>query len=256
MGLDIGREHDKTVFVVFEQLDEKSPAYVRFVRVMDRRPFPEQQAMGRQIVAQFNADITVVDNTGMGKETGERLQFTLPCTVVRFDFTEQTKSELLGVAYAYFTSGMVRCHPKHRQLLKEFENIKRKKTPAGNVVFKDEPHGDWAWAGSLALYGLKRMVGDVGVRDASGIFEGYAERRMFDRTPPGVDPPRASPVQRGRMTGMTVDGQPYVIKVPNLRCPYGDQRTFTDQRWLDLHVRNDHPEEWMKSQQEPKEEDA
>lgn len=250
-GIDIGREVDKTVITTAQQEDEKSVAYVRHLKVLARVPFPEQQSWMRRVARQFRWDIAVVDATGIGLETAERLKMTLPCTVWDFKFSDTTKPELMGVAYAYFTGGKVKAHPKHRQLLVEFQNIRRETTPAGNVVYRDHPHGDLAWSGALALYGLKRMVGDVGVADLSGIFRPYEARRALSRAPPGIDASTLTVAPKDQIIGEREGGRRYLIRLPDQRCP-DCARVFMEAKWLELHRKVDHG--WIPPA--PTEEDA
>ena len=47
---------------------------------------------------------------------------------------------------------------RNRQVIDELANIKKIISPAGNVMYKDNPHGDIGWACLLALWGVPTNV--------------------------------------------------------------------------------------------------
>lgn len=158
IGVDIGREHDATAFVVIGK-DSKEFLWVQEIREMRRVPFPEQQAALRELVQRYNPSKIVMDRT-FNPQSTEDAQREFTYRVEPFVFTEQTKRDLLSNAGSQFTANKVRCPSRNAQAIHEIGNIRKVIMPSGGVSFKDKPHGDIGWACLLALWGIPR-IGNV-----------------------------------------------------------------------------------------------
>jgi phage FluMu gp28-like protein len=183
-GIDIGRVHDATVIVVAEDKDGK--VYIRKVTPLRNEPFNEQEADIGKLSEALGPDIVAVDSTGIGLEMSERLKSTLNVLVLPVPFTEATKAELIGVVYNDITSHKLVIPRRYSIVAEEFANIRKETTAAGNVVFRDSPHGDVAWATALASYALRHVGGVFLVGDAKELFPPAFElgaRRAYDLPP-------------------------------------------------------------------------
>ena len=161
IGVDIGRERDLTAFVLVELLDDNQ-VWIRRAITLRQTPFDAQEAEIRRWKETHNPNAIVIDKT-YNPQLAENMKSEYPFLVTEFGFTEQSKAELVGRALEIFTAGRLRCPMRYRMILEELSFIRKKITPAGNVVFRDSPHGDLGWACLLALWGLKNDTGEMGI---------------------------------------------------------------------------------------------
>lgn len=160
LGVDIGREHDLTALVLAESTADG--VWIRKAKTMRQTPFHLQEAEIRGWHEAHHPGAIVIDKT-YNPQLAENMKAEFPYVVFEFGFTEQTKAELIGRALELFTAGKVRCPQRYRTILEELSFIRKETTPAGNVVFRDQPHGDLGWACLLALWGLKKEAGEITV---------------------------------------------------------------------------------------------
>ena len=156
VGADIGREQDQTAYVVSGK-DAQNLIWIMEIRAMLRAPFPEQMAVLRELVARHTPFRIVMDRT-FNPQSTEDAQREWPGMVEPFVFGNQSKLDLLSAAGAMFTAGRVRCPPRNRQAIDEIANIRKVVSDAGNIQYKDKPHGDIGWAALLALWGLRETT--------------------------------------------------------------------------------------------------
>lgn len=156
IGADIGREQDQTAYVVSGK-DAQNLIWIMEIRAMLRAPFPEQMAVLRELVARHTPFRIVMDRT-FNPQSTEDAQREWPGMVEPFVFGNQSKLDLLSAAGAMFTAGRVRCPPRNRQAIDEIANIRKVVSDAGNIQYKDKPHGDIGWAALLALWGLRETT--------------------------------------------------------------------------------------------------
>ncbi len=246
LGIDLGRERDNTVLVLARRDQTDEPVRFTAVRVLRRVPFSEaeggQYDIMRKNSERFDPDLVAVDSTGLGGlAVVDWLRENVSATVWDFDFTLKSKSELLGVAKEYFTAGLIRTNPKFRPILIEFSNIQRTVSPTGNILFKDEPHGDLAWAAALALWAVNEVDGSVGMGDYSKILdhESPLSYQTIQETLAREFKPQ--PIPKGTMWGTHADGTPYLIKLPSYPCR-DCGRIFQEDRHLAHHRETDHGE--------------
>ena len=163
LGIDIGRERDLTALVLVEET-ETGEVWIRKAHTMRQTPFHLQEAEIRRWKESHNPSAIVIDKT-YNPQLAENMRNEWPWIVHEFGFTEQSKADLIGKAIELFTAGRVRCPQKYRTILEELSFIRKEITPAGNVVFRDSPHGDLGWACLLALWGLKSNAGEAAIID-------------------------------------------------------------------------------------------
>ena len=154
IGMDIGREHDLTALVGVGQTDD-GHVWIYDAMTLQRTPFPVQQAEIRKWNEAHHPIAIVIDKTGIGTETAERMQSEFPYIVQPFAFSEQSKAELIGKAWSLFTAGKVHCPTKYRMIVDEISLIRKETSVAGKTLYRDTPHRDVGWACLLAIWGLK-----------------------------------------------------------------------------------------------------
>jgi phage FluMu gp28-like protein len=104
-----------------------------------------------------------IDATGVGAVIAERLRDKFGGTIEPVVFTLQNKEVWSTKFKGDLQSGLVR-FPRKRELLQEVHNIERKKSEAGNYLYraKDNGHDDYYWATVLSLYGEGRTTPRIG----------------------------------------------------------------------------------------------
>jgi len=183
LGIDIGRQHDRTVFWLDEvqivgsgfqpapgtNPDERagqSPAptenrlsITRMVRTLDRAPFAEQLAFARELLSLRRDDGTLlvrraaIDSTGIGAMLAETLAAEFNPRVEPVTFTAARKEEL-----AFRTKrrleNQLSLLPDTREIRRAFSAVKKLVTPSGNLRFDAvrtaSGHADEFWAKTLA----------------------------------------------------------------------------------------------------------
>jgi phage FluMu gp28-like protein len=193
LGIDIGRQHDRTVF----WLDQVEPAKLenrnskigalaprressdtnfegarvsiaRLVETLDRAPFEQQLARARQLLSLTGADgeplvrRAAIDSTGMGAPLAESLQREFGPRVEPVTFTAAMKENL-----AYRTKRRMENRlsllPDTREIRQAFSAVKRFVTPSGNLRFDaartEAGHADEFWAKALADFAADQSRG-------------------------------------------------------------------------------------------------
>jgi len=166
IGVDVGREHDLTVIAVVEQV-EGGDVWLRAVRSFANTAFQAQEDAILEYHRRYRPARIVVDATGIGAELAENAHRKIG-RVEEMKVTDAVKAEIMGRAWDLFMEGKVKVPLKYRAVVDEVGYIRREQTPAGNVVFRDDPHGDAGWAFLYALRGLPKAR--AGVVDVGGAF--------------------------------------------------------------------------------------
>nr|MCL5671577.1 terminase family protein [Acidobacteriota bacterium] len=170
LGIDIGRQHDRTVFWLDEVTDvgaiHESPLHTersgterlsvaRMVRVLDRAPFAEQLAFARELLslrARDGAPLVrraAIDSTGIGAMLAETLAAEFSPRVEPVTFTAARKEDL-----AFRTKrrmeNQLSLLPDTREVRHAFSAVKKLVTPSGNLRFDAvrtaQGHADEFWA--------------------------------------------------------------------------------------------------------------
>jgi phage FluMu gp28-like protein len=185
-GIDVAREHDKTVLWVDEQLGEIS--ITRLVLRLHGMPFPDQQRMLQPWVKRLTR--CALDSTGMGIALYDYLNEACPGRMMGVNFagTNDNGVKLKTDLAVRIKQKMEKAHsriPRDPEIRQAFQAIKREATPSG-VKF-DAPriemdtsasqgprrkawgHADEFWAKALAdlaadqpVYHLKGVAATLG----------------------------------------------------------------------------------------------
>jgi phage FluMu gp28-like protein len=166
-GFDVGRHHDLSVLTVIAVAG--GVAWVAAVFVAKRTAFKLQRRMIDRARAIFEWKKLLVDKTGMGEQLAEELVEEYGEEVVPVAFTDQVKAELATGMFRWLRDGRFKfsrdAHGK--QLHADACAVRRKVTPAGNVIFVSPRtkagHGDHFWSAGLALKGASGPVPTRGV---------------------------------------------------------------------------------------------
>lgn len=167
-GLDVGRHHDLTVLTVIAVVG--GVAWVAGVFVARRTAFKLQRRMIQRARAVFEWSKLCVDKTGMGEQLTEELVEEYGAEeVIPVAFSDQVKAEIATGMFRWLRDGRFKfsrdAHGK--QLHADTCAVRRKVTPAGNVIFVSPRtkagHGDHFWSAGLALRGASGPVAPRGV---------------------------------------------------------------------------------------------
>jgi phage FluMu gp28-like protein len=174
LGIDIGRQHDRTVF----WLDELSAAgggaagadltpvpadgrlaVARLVRTLDRAPFAAQLEGARELLRLERQDggplvrRAAIDATGIGAMLAETLAAEFGPRVEPVTFTAAVK-ENLAFRTKRRMEKQLSLLPDTREVRRAFSAVKRVVTPSGNLRFDAvrtaAGHADEFWAKALA----------------------------------------------------------------------------------------------------------
>jgi phage FluMu gp28-like protein len=168
-GLDIGRKHDLTVMCCVQRLDRQ--LIVEEVLVLRQVPFDAQQ----KLVGERMPFLThlAVDSSGMGEETGERLQTRWgeskvePCV-----FTNAFKAIIFPGLKNAMEKGELKI-PNDPKLIADLLTIEKQVTQGGTVRYvaarTEDGHADIANALALAVYSGKVETGAITSQSAREI---------------------------------------------------------------------------------------
>lgn len=160
IGVDIGRDHDLSVFWVLEKLGELF--FTRRVCVLQEQPFDAQEQVLDGLLHLPNMRRCCIDQTGLGRQFTERAQQRFGRYKVEgVSFTLSAKEELAYPVRTAFESRQLRI-PNDPQIRADLRAIKKESTSSGNVRFSADRgrngHADRFWALALALHaGRKRQ---------------------------------------------------------------------------------------------------
>lgn len=157
LGIDVGRKRDLTVAWTLERV-YGGPLITREVLVLDRVPFPQQEAilLPRVTAAAF----TSIDATGIGGPVSEHLAAALDETRLEsVTFTTDRKRELFERLKKCLQARAVAL-PSTAVIRDDLLSIQRIVTPAGAIRYAaartPDGHADRSTALALALYAASR----------------------------------------------------------------------------------------------------
>jgi phage FluMu gp28-like protein len=166
-GVDVGRRRDLGELAIFDEtIDPAGQRYLKcvFVHTFDQVPFQEQEQYLRKLLRTLPIARLSIDENGIGMQLGETLAREFVC-VNPEKFSLQFK-ELIAHDFKILLQRRALAMPRSRKIIGQLHSIKRKVTPAGNIIFEAErtkggEHGDLAWALMLGaqanrLPGLER----------------------------------------------------------------------------------------------------
>jgi phage FluMu gp28-like protein len=152
-GIDVGRTHDLTEFVVTGK-STSGQMPVRMMVSLDRVEFAQQKACFAEIIKRLPFTQVLVDRNGIGMQLAEDLERETG-KAQGVDFTNTTK-EVWAVEARIQAERSNTPLPPDRDLAYQIHSIKKKVTEAKNNVFDTERnekhHADKFWAWALALY--------------------------------------------------------------------------------------------------------
>jgi phage FluMu gp28-like protein len=156
LGVDVGRDHDLTVFWLIERVANCS--FTRRVITLDRQSFEAQEEQLYQLLALPRLRRCCIDQTGIGRQFVERAQFRASRDRVEgVTFTNTTKESLAFPVRAAFEDRTLRI-PNDKLIRADLRAIRKETTSSGNIRFTADRgkngHADRFWALALALHAV------------------------------------------------------------------------------------------------------
>ena len=160
LGVDVGRDHDLTVFWLIEKVSDT--AFTRRVITMQNETFDAQEHALYELLALPQLRRCCIDCTGIGRQFSERAKARFNYKVEPVTFTGPVKEELAYPVRAAFEDKTVRI-PNDSTTRSDLRAIKKETTAAGNIRFTADRgkngHSDRFWALALALHAGKTALG-------------------------------------------------------------------------------------------------
>lgn len=151
MGVDVGREHDLTVFWVLDASGQV--AKTRWVETMRGVTFSEQEERLWRILELPQLKRCCIDATGMGMQFAERAAQRFRGKVEEVKFTAPVKERLAYPLRAAFEDKALQI-PDNEEITADLRAIKKVQSAGGNVRFAADRgtngHADRFWALALA----------------------------------------------------------------------------------------------------------
>ena len=167
LGIDIGRDHDLTVFWLVEKIDDVF--YTRHVQALSVESFEAQESVLKEFLNVPQLRRCCIDQTGLGRQFAERAarQFG-NYKVEGITFSPAVKEELAYPVRTAFEARKVRI-PPDPLIRSDLRALKKETTASGHIRFTADRgrngHADRFWALALALHagreccGMGAMVG-------------------------------------------------------------------------------------------------
>jgi phage FluMu gp28-like protein len=154
VGVDIGRDHDLSVFWVLEKHGEIY--FTRRLLVMQGETFDAQEQTLDALLRMDGVRRCCIDQTGLGRQFTERAQQRFGRSKVEgVAFTTTVKEDLAYPVRTAFEGRTLRI-PNDPQVRSDLRAIKKESTSSGNVRFTADRgrngHADRFWALALALH--------------------------------------------------------------------------------------------------------
>ncbi|MGE9296380.1 MAG: terminase large subunit domain-containing protein [Puniceicoccales bacterium] len=157
LGVDIGRDHDLTVFWLIEQIGQY--AFSRKVICIAERPFSEQEEILYELMHLPGLRRVCIDQTGLGRQFAERaIERFGRHRVEGITFTAPVKEDLAYPLRRAFEDRTIRI-PADKHIRADLRAVRKEHTSAGNIRFSAERgpsgHADRFWALALALHAAR-----------------------------------------------------------------------------------------------------
>jgi phage FluMu gp28-like protein len=161
LGVDVGRDHDLTVFWLLEKVGD-----VRFTRrviCMQKATFDAQEDVLYRLLAHPKLKRACIDQTGIGRQFAERaIKRFGQYKVEGIHFTGAVKEELAYPVRAAFEDRTVRI-PQDKLIRADLRSIRKESTASGNIRFTADRgkngHADRFWGLALGLHAGKQSSG-------------------------------------------------------------------------------------------------
>jgi phage FluMu gp28-like protein len=152
VGVDVGREHDLTVFWILEK--SGTMLNTRRIDTYQGTTFSDQEAALWQILERPNVRRCCIDKTGLGMMFAERAAERFPGKVEGVMFTASTKERLAYPLRGRFEDRSIRI-PNDPKIMADLRAVKKVQSAGGNVRFAADRgkngHADRFWALALAI---------------------------------------------------------------------------------------------------------
>lgn len=153
LGIDLGREHDLTVFWLLECVGDV--LYTRLIQIFEKTPFSIQEKFLYDLLEIKNIRRICIDQTGMGRQFAERASTKYPARIEGINFTNSLKEALAYPVRIAMEKRQIRI-PSCKYIRADLRSIKKEHTSAGNVRFCADRgtngHADRFWALALAIH--------------------------------------------------------------------------------------------------------
>jgi phage FluMu gp28-like protein len=154
LGVDLGRDHDLTVFWLLEYVDGKY--LTRRAECLKGCPFAEQERFLRNFFEISNLRNVCIDRTGIGCQFAERaVERFGKFRVEGITLTSATKESLAYSLRKTFEDRTIRIPPSD-EIRADLHSVRREISHFGNLRFcadrRSGGHGDRFWALALAIH--------------------------------------------------------------------------------------------------------
>jgi len=154
LGVDIGRDHDLTVFWLLELAD--GMLLTRHITCLKDTPFAQQAAVLDDYLKLHKLHRVAIDQTGIGRQLVEdAIRRHGKYRVEGVTFTQPVKEALAYPVRSAFESKTIQI-PKDEYLIADLRSVKKELTAAGHIRFTaprlESGHADHFWALALAIY--------------------------------------------------------------------------------------------------------
>lgn len=160
LGIDIGRDHDLTVFCLLENINDV--LFTRKLLCLQNVPFHIQEESLHNFLSIPNLRRTCIDQTGLGRQFTERaISHYGQSRIEGINFTNAVKESLAFSLRSSLENLTIRL-PDDKYLRADLTAIKRQTTIAGNIRFASDRgkngHADRFWAVALAIHAAKKTT--------------------------------------------------------------------------------------------------
>lgn len=162
IGIDIAKKIDKTVVTV-SSIDDETGIRTIYKTYESRDTYADQTAAMSRLIKDIKPSRVTVDATGVGAVIAEALQSEFGGTIEPVVFTAALKEKWATAFKGDLQTGRIRI-PRKRELMDEIHSVERRKSEAGNYIFKarEGKHDDYYWSAMLSLYGEGRIPPSIG----------------------------------------------------------------------------------------------
>lgn len=162
VGIDVAKKIDKTVVTV-SSVDEETGIRTIHKTFETKDDYGRQVEFFKSLIKDLSPQRVTIDATGVGTVIAEQLTSEFGGIVESVTFTMQNKEKWATTFKGDLQMGKVR-FPRKRELISEIHSVERKKSEAGNYIFKarEGQHDDYYWSAMLSLYGEGRTTPKIG----------------------------------------------------------------------------------------------
>jgi len=159
LGVDIGRDHDLTVFWLLESID--GVLFTRSILCLERATFDLQEKYLNDYLALPNLQRAFIDQTGIGRQFVEVAQSRFGQSRVQgIHFTSVNKEQMAFDVKKALEQKSLR-FPEDKYIRSDFRSIRKEITSTGGIRFTStrgkNGHSDRFWALALAISASKEM---------------------------------------------------------------------------------------------------